>query len=157
MERCTGSPQFRHRSLQKSRVGFARHCSREHCRPARASSPTPLEHFARQKAHRSPEFSLTSPLNAKLLSDRPDFVWEPGRDVTAYEVVVTSETLEPLARSNRIQVTHWQPESALPRGGFALASARVARRNHGERSGAARSCRALRDRRGQEVAGRIAQ
>ena len=59
-----------------------------------------------------PEFSLTSPLNTKVLADRPDFVWEPGRDVTAYEVVVTSEALEPLARSGKIQMTHWQPETA---------------------------------------------
>jgi hypothetical protein len=61
-------------------------------------------------------FSLIGPLHTKVLSDRPVFTWNPSPGARAYQVVVTNEALDPLARSGRITATEWQPETPLPRG-----------------------------------------
>jgi len=63
-----------------------------------------------------PEFSLTGPINTRVLSDRPLFTWKSYPGASAYQVVVTTETLDPLARSGRISDTQWTPETPLPRG-----------------------------------------
>ena len=104
-----------------------------------------------------PEFSLTRPLNTTVLADRPDFVWEPGRDVTAYEVVVTNEALEPLARSGRIQMTHWQPDTGLPRGVILLWQVRAWRGETMVSVPAPPAPAARFEIAGQDAAGRIAQ
>lgn len=92
-----------------------------------------------------------------MLADRPDFVWEPGRDVTAYEVVVTNEALEPLARSGRIQMTHWQPDTALPRGVILLWQVRAWRGETMVSVPAPPAPAARFEIAGQDAAGRIAQ
>jgi len=61
-------------------------------------------------------FSLIGPIDTRVLSDRPVFTWRPHPGATAYQVLVTSDTLDPLARSERIAATEWQPAAALPRG-----------------------------------------
>ena len=61
-------------------------------------------------------FSLIGPIDTRVLSDRPIFTWHPHPGATAYQVLVTSESLDPLARSERITATQWQPAAALPRG-----------------------------------------
>jgi hypothetical protein len=61
-------------------------------------------------------FSLIGPINTRVLSDRPVFTWHPYPGATAYQVLVTSDTLDPLARSQRVTATEWQPAAALPRG-----------------------------------------
>lgn len=74
-----------------------------------------------------PEFSLIGPVDAEVLSDRPVFTWQAGRGITAYEVVVTNESLDPLVRSGKIVETHWQPATALPRGVTLLWQVRASR------------------------------
>jgi hypothetical protein len=61
-------------------------------------------------------FSLIGPIDTRVLSDRPVFTWHPHPGATAYQVLVTSESLDPLARSERTAATQWQPAAALPRG-----------------------------------------
>ena len=61
-------------------------------------------------------FTLVGPGDAPVLPDRPVFSWTPLPGATAYQVVVTNEALDPLARSGRVSVTQWQPEKPLPRG-----------------------------------------
>jgi hypothetical protein len=61
-------------------------------------------------------FSLLAPLGTRVLSDRPVFVWQPYPGAAAYQVLVTSVSLDPLARSGRITATEWRAESPLPRG-----------------------------------------
>lgn len=65
-------------------------------------------------------FSLTSPIQAKVLSDRPVFTWQAYQGATAYQVLVTNEALDPLVRSGRITATRWQTGTALPRGSTLL-------------------------------------
>jgi hypothetical protein len=64
----------------------------------------------------APPFSPLGPLNTRVLSDRPVFTWQPYPGAEHYQVLVTSETLDPLARSGLITGTEWQPEKPLPRG-----------------------------------------
>jgi hypothetical protein len=63
---------------------------------------------------------LTSPIQAKVLSDRPVFTWQAYQGATSYQVLVTKEALDPLVRSGRITATRWQPGTALPRGSTLL-------------------------------------
>ena len=63
-----------------------------------------------------PPFSPVGPLNIRVLSDRPVFTWEAYPGAAHYQVLVTSETLDPLARSGLITGTEWQSETSLPRG-----------------------------------------
>jgi hypothetical protein len=63
-----------------------------------------------------PAFSLIAPLDARVLPDRPVFTWQACPGAGAYQVVVTNENLDPLARSGRISATAWQPDKPLPRG-----------------------------------------
>jgi hypothetical protein len=67
-----------------------------------------------------PPFSLTAPIDVRVLSDRPMFTWKPCAGAAAYQVVVTNERLDPLARSARITATQWQPQTPLPRGATLL-------------------------------------
>jgi hypothetical protein len=60
-------------------------------------------------------FSLIAPLNSRLLDDRPTFSWHPEAGAKEYQVVVTSEALDVVARSPRLAATEWRPESGLPR------------------------------------------
>jgi hypothetical protein len=60
-------------------------------------------------------FAPIGPMNTRVLSDRPVFAWQPYPGASAYEVLVTNEKLEPLARSGRTTATQWQPETPLPR------------------------------------------
>jgi len=62
------------------------------------------------------QFSLSGPVNTRVLPDRPVFTWQPSPGASAYQVVVTNEKLDPLARSGRIKDQQWQPEMPLPRG-----------------------------------------
>lgn len=62
-----------------------------------------------------PPFSPIGPMNTRVLPDRPVFTWQPYPGASYYEVLVTSEKLDPLARSGRITATQWQPETPLPR------------------------------------------
>jgi hypothetical protein len=61
-------------------------------------------------------FSLIGPINTRVSPDRPIFTWHPYPGAMAYQVLVTSVALDPLARSPRITATEWQPAAALPRG-----------------------------------------
>ena len=63
-----------------------------------------------------PPFAPLGPLNVRVLSDRPVFTWQPYAGAEHYQVLVTNENFDPLARSGMIAVTAWQPEKALPRG-----------------------------------------
>jgi hypothetical protein len=65
-------------------------------------------------------FSLIGPIHTKVLSDRPAFTWQAYQGATAYQVLVTNEALDPLARSGRITATRWQPGTPLPRGSILL-------------------------------------
>ena len=68
-----------------------------------------------------PVFSLTAPINTRVCwTSLPVFSWQAYSGATAYQVVVTSESLDPLARSGRITATQWQPETRLPRGATLL-------------------------------------
>lgn len=64
----------------------------------------------------APAFSLISPIDAKVLPDRPLFAWRALPGATAYQVMVTNEKLDPLVRSGRIAFTEWRPDTPLPRG-----------------------------------------
>jgi hypothetical protein len=64
----------------------------------------------------APPFAPLGPLNARLLTDRPRFTWQALSGAEHYQVLVTNQNLEPLARSGMITSTEWQPETALPRG-----------------------------------------
>ena len=64
----------------------------------------------------SPAFSPTAPLNSRVLSDQPEFSWSRDPRAMVYQVVVTRENLDPVARSARITGTEWQPDRPLPRG-----------------------------------------
>jgi hypothetical protein len=75
-------------------------------------------------------FSVIAPVNSRVLSDRPVFTWKPYPGAADYQVVVTNEALDPLARSGRIAATQWQPEAPLPRGVTLLWQVRAW--NHGE-------------------------
>ncbi len=61
-------------------------------------------------------FTLLAPVNTRVLSDRPIFTWQGDPNAASYQVLVTGENLDPLARSGRITSTQWQPETPLPRG-----------------------------------------
>lgn len=61
-------------------------------------------------------FSPTAPIDSRVLSDRPVFTWTNYAGATAYQVLVTTETLDPLLRSAKIAATEWQPDVPLPRG-----------------------------------------
>lgn len=61
-------------------------------------------------------FMPVGPLNQRVLSDRPEFTWQPYSGAERYQVLVTNENLDPLARSGMLHTTQWQPETALPRG-----------------------------------------
>lgn len=64
----------------------------------------------------APPFAPLGPLNARILTDRPRFTWQALSGAGHYQVLVTNQNLEPLARSGMITSTDWQPETALPRG-----------------------------------------
>lgn len=51
-----------------------------------------------------------------MLSDRPVFNWQVYPGAAHYQVLVTNENLDPLARSGMLTGTEWQPEKGLPRG-----------------------------------------
>ena len=63
-----------------------------------------------------PLFSLIAPIHTRVIPDRPVFTWQSYPGASAYQVLVTNENLDPLARSGRMAVTEWQPGSPLPRG-----------------------------------------
>jgi hypothetical protein len=60
-------------------------------------------------------FALLSPIDTRVLSDRPVFTWKPYPGAAHYQVIVTNEALDPLARSGMIPDTTWRPETRLPR------------------------------------------
>jgi Putative zinc-finger len=64
----------------------------------------------------APAFSLVGPLHTRVLSDKPEFTWQPYPGAERYQVVVTNENLDPVARSGMLTATQWQPDTALPRG-----------------------------------------
>lgn len=74
-----------------------------------------------------PEFALVTPVGIHVLDDRPVFSWQPDPGATAYDVVVTNESLEPIARSGKILGTEWQPMTPLPRGAVLLWQVRASR------------------------------
>jgi hypothetical protein len=74
------------------------------------------------------EFSLIAPVGIRVLDARPTFSWQPDPGATDYEVVVTNESLEPVARSGKVTATEWQPATPLPRGGVLLWQVRASRR-----------------------------
>ncbi len=61
-------------------------------------------------------FRVVAPLDTRVLEDRPRFGWEPEPGARQYQVVVTDQSLQVLARSQRVSGTEWQPPVALPRG-----------------------------------------
>ncbi len=61
-------------------------------------------------------FLLIGPINTRVLSDHPLFSWSSAPGAIGYQVIVTSEALDPLARSARITSTMWQSDVQLPRG-----------------------------------------
>jgi Putative zinc-finger len=63
-----------------------------------------------------PPFAPLGPLNTLVLSDRPEFTWQPYSGAERYQVLVTNENLDPLARSGMLTATQWQPDTDLPRG-----------------------------------------
>ncbi|HTX38843.1 MAG TPA: zf-HC2 domain-containing protein [Bryobacteraceae bacterium] len=64
----------------------------------------------------APPFAPLSPLNTRVLSDRPVFTWQVYPGGAHYQVLVTNENLDPMARSGMLTGTEWQPEKGLPRG-----------------------------------------
>jgi hypothetical protein len=60
-------------------------------------------------------FALLAPVYITVLSDRPIFEWTAYPGAIGYEVLVTNEGLDPVARSGRITATRWQPSDPLPR------------------------------------------
>ena len=64
----------------------------------------------------APPFAPLGPLNTRVLSDRPVFNWQVYPGAAHYQVLVTNENLDPLARSGMLTGTEWQPEKGLPRG-----------------------------------------
>ncbi len=62
------------------------------------------------------EFRVVAPLDTRVLEDRPRFVWGPEPGARQYQVVVTDQNLEVLARSELLTAREWQPPVALPRG-----------------------------------------
>jgi len=67
-----------------------------------------------------PAFEPTGPLNIYVLSDRPTFSWQPYAGAESYQVLVTNENLDPLARSPMLTSTQWRPDTSLPRGAILL-------------------------------------
>jgi len=60
-------------------------------------------------------FTLLSPVNDRVVSDRPVLSWNAYPGAIAYQVLITNESLDPLTRSERITATEWQPAVPLPR------------------------------------------
>jgi hypothetical protein len=74
------------------------------------------------------EFALIAPVGIRVLDDRPVFSWQPDASSTDYEVVVTNEALEPVARSGKITATEWRPPAPLARGAVLFWQVRASRR-----------------------------
>jgi anti-sigma factor RsiW len=61
-------------------------------------------------------FRLVAPLATAVVSDRPEFRWEPLTGADAYTVSVFDEALHPVAESGPVAGTSWSPGKAIPRG-----------------------------------------
>lgn len=61
-------------------------------------------------------FGLLGPLKSVSRTDRPTFHWQPMNGATAYVVTVFDQNFSAVAVSGKLNVTNWQPNSALPRG-----------------------------------------
>jgi hypothetical protein len=59
-------------------------------------------------------FTLLAPLNRRVVSDRPEFHWEPLAGASSYEVTVFT-TDEKIVAHGVTSTTQWQPEQSVPR------------------------------------------
>jgi hypothetical protein len=98
--------------------------------PLRAAAPSELRDAG---AGGGEAWRVVAPLNQRVLTDRPAFSWKPLAGADGYEVIVTDESLAPVARSGRIGEVHWTPGDPLPRGRRLLWQVR-AQRSGGETS-----------------------
>jgi hypothetical protein len=63
-----------------------------------------------------PSFRLLEPLGTLVVSDQPEFRWEPLRGAESYTVSVADEALRTVAQSPPLQAPSWRPDQPLPRG-----------------------------------------
>jgi hypothetical protein len=61
-------------------------------------------------------FHLFDPMARRMLTDRPEFRWSPLEGAASYTVTVFTDD-EKIVEQATVTDTHWQPSSALPRGG----------------------------------------
>ncbi len=88
-------------------------------KPLLVASLSPDEQFKARGSAEGVSFSLSAPIATAVLSDRPQFRWEPCPGATTY--VVHVEALSPNAKgkgidSPQVQGTVWSPPRPLPRG-----------------------------------------
>ena len=64
----------------------------------------------------APTFAPLAPLSTVVLSDQPDFRWEPLERAQSYSVQVFDSNYREVASSGTLKVTEWRPERPLARG-----------------------------------------
>jgi hypothetical protein len=70
----------------------------------------------RGRGNRTGAFAVLAPVGAVLLSDRPEFQWEPLNGAQSYRVQVYDSEFHEVATSGTLKLTTWRPERALQRG-----------------------------------------
>jgi hypothetical protein len=68
----------------------------------------------------SPALKIVSPVGIRVVSDRPEFRWNPLRGAASWQIKVFDENFNEIARSGVIhggpgEAAVWVPEAALPR------------------------------------------
>lgn len=64
----------------------------------------------------APQFTLSYPVGVVVLSENPEFRWNPLPGAESYTVTVLDEALVEIAASPALKETTWQPSTALERG-----------------------------------------
>lgn len=60
-------------------------------------------------------FALAGPLGKIVLSNRPQFRWQPLKDAVSYRVTIFTANYDVVAQSPELTTTTWTPPQALPR------------------------------------------
>jgi len=63
-------------------------------------------------------FNVVSPVGEVLISDQPDFEWQPMAGANAYRVTVYGAGYHKVAESPTVQETRWHSTASLPRDGI---------------------------------------
>lgn len=60
-------------------------------------------------------FALAGPVGKVVLSNRPQFRWQPLKDAVSYRVTIFTANYDVVAQSPELTTTTWTPPQALPR------------------------------------------